>query len=92
MTNYLFKNLINSKDYFTYLINNNNNKKIFIDILNNILSNKIHKLKICFDFEFNYKKIGLCQVLISSSKDNNIFLFHPSYFNDDELNLIKNSL
>jgi len=92
MANYIFKNLINSKHYFTYLVNNNNNKKLFIDILNDILENKLNKLKICFDFEFNFRQIGLCQVLISSKKDNNIFLFHPTYFNNNELELIKKSL
>ena len=58
-----------------YIVNNIVNKKIFIDILTKLQKKELNKVKLSLDYEYNYRKIGLCQVMINSKEVNKIFLF-----------------
>ena len=78
------KQILN-KNYYIYIVNNIITKNIFIKTLNNLQTNNTN---LFFDFEFNNKNIGLCQTMIN----NNIYLYHPEYFNNFELDLIKYTL
>ena len=75
-----------------YIVNNIVNKKIFIDILTKLQKKELNKVKLSLDYEYNYRKIGLCQVMINSKEVNKIFLFIPSYFSNREQQLIKDTI
>lgn len=92
----IFNVRLNKNLYSVYAVNNVQNKKKFFDELTKLNmkdKNNINSIKICFDYEFNFKKIGLAQVMISEKdKSNNVYLFDPKQFNQNESNFIKNAL
>ena len=94
----LFEIKLNINKYKVFVINNTNykqNKIKFIREVTDLLTNKSQSsnIKICFDYEFNFNKIGLAQVMISNKNvSNNIYLFYPPDFNKEETELIKNGL
>lgn len=96
----LFEIKLNINTYKVYVVNNTNlveNKKGFLSeltMINNKNTNNLkNKIKICLDYEFNFNKIGLVQVMISNKNiSNNIYLFNPLEFNEKELVLIKEAI
>lgn len=88
----IFNVRLNKNLYSVYAVNNLQNKQKFFEELTN-LKDKNSSIKICFDYEFNFKKIGLAQVLISEKdKSNNVYLFDPKQFNQNESKFIRDSL
>ena len=96
----LFEIKLNINKYKVFVINNSNykqNKIKFIEEVRDLLTNQNQSqksnIKICLDYEFNFNKIGLAQVMISNKNvSNNIYLFYPPDFNKEETELIKNGL
>jgi hypothetical protein len=93
---YLFNVQLNKNRYTVYAVNNIENKKKFFDELEKIVKlneSSSSSIKICFDYEFNFKQIGLAQVMISIRNiSNNIYLFDPKKFSRDENKFIQKSL
>ncbi len=89
----LFNIRLNRNNYSVFVVNNNQNKNKFFDEIKSLKGDLKRNIKICFDYEFNSKEIGLVQVMISEkNKSNNIYLVDPKQFNQDELMTVQQCL
>jgi hypothetical protein len=89
----LFSIKLNNNSYNVFVVNENQNKNKFFNEVEQLTLSPNRNIKLCFDYEFNFNKIGIAQLLISEKNiSNNVYIFDPKQFNDKETQFIKNNL